>query len=169
MKKKIIIGVLIILFIVIGVIIAYKLIEKGVINKENFEFNVENISPTPVNTISNQNNNKSEVDEIMEDSTNINVSENNETAKTFISQLPQEFNMKELNGNEKYVYMDNSLPTNSINPKNIKSGDIMLYGNDCLVIFYKSFDTNYSYTKIGHIENLPDLENGSIIVKMENL
>ena len=113
----------------------------------------------------------------MEDVININVSinskkynatiENNETAKSFISQLPQEFNMQELNENEKYVYMDNSLPTNSINPKHIKSGDIMLYGSNCLVIFYKSFDTNYSYTKIGHIDNLPDLGIGNITVKFE--
>ena len=93
--------------------------------------------------------------------------EGNETVNEFLEMLPQEFTMKELNGNEKYVYMDNSLPTNSINQKHIKSGDIMLYGNDCLVIFYKSFDTNYSYTKIGHIDNLPDLENDSVIVKFE--
>ena len=113
----------------------------------------------------------------MEKVTNINVSindkkynatiENNETAQNLISRLPQEFNMKELNGNEKYVYMDDSLPTNSIKPKHIESGDIMLYGNDCLVIFYKSFDTNYSYTRIGHIDNLPDLGNGSIIMRMD--
>ena len=115
--------------------------------------------------------------DIMEKVTNINVSindkkynatiENNETAQNLISRLPQEFNMKELNENEKYVYMDYSLPTNSINPKHIESGDIMLYGNDCLVIFYKSFDTNYSYTRIGHIDNLPDLGNGSIIIRMD--
>ena len=93
--------------------------------------------------------------------------ENNKTAKKFISLLPQEFSMKELNGNEKYIYMDNSLPTNSINPKHIESGDIMLYGDDCLVIFYKSFDTNYGYTKIGHIDNLPDLGNDNVSVKFE--
>ena len=43
----------------------------------------------------------------------------------------------------------------------------MLYGNNCLVVFYKSFDTSYSYTKIGHIENLPDLEDKNIIIKFE--
>lgn len=122
-------------------------------------------------------NNKNEVEKTMEDVTNINVSinskkynaiiENNETAKAFISLLPQEFNMNELNGNEKYVYMEKSLPTNSANPKHIESGDIMLYGDDCLVIFYKSFDTNYSYTKIGHIDNLPDLGSDSVVAKFE--
>jgi hypothetical protein len=33
----------------------------------------------------------------------------------------------------------------------------MLFGDNCLVIFYVSFDTGYSYLKIGHIDNLPEL------------
>ena len=155
-SKKIIIGFLITIFIFVIVITIYKIIEK------------KDINSIPPDTYD------SKVDDIM---TNINVSinnkkynaiiENNETAKTFIDRLPQEFNMNELNGNEKYIYMDNSLPTNQVNPKHIESGDIMLYGNNCLVIFYKSFDTNYSYTKIGHIDNLSDLGNSNITVKFE--
>ena len=93
--------------------------------------------------------------------------ENNETAKSFVNYLPQELTMNELNGNEKYIYLDRSFPTNSSNPKHINVGDIMLYGDNCLVIFYKSFDTSYSYTKIGNINNLPNLGNGNIIVKFE--
>ena len=93
--------------------------------------------------------------------------EDNETVERFVNLLPQEFNMSELNGNEKYIYLDTTLPTNSSNPKHINSGDVMLYGNNCLVIFYKSFDTSYSYTKIGHIDNLPNLGNGNITAKFE--
>ena len=93
--------------------------------------------------------------------------ENNKTVEEFIDILPQTFNMSELNGNEKYVYMDNSLTTNSYNPKHIEKGDVMLFGDNCLVIFYKSFDTSYSYTKIGHIDNLDNLGNGSITAKFE--
>ena len=93
--------------------------------------------------------------------------EDNETVKSFVNLLPQELNMSELNGNEKYIYLDTALPTNSLNPKRINAGDVMLYGDNCLVIFYKSFDTSYSYTKIGHIDNLPDLGNGSITIKFE--
>ena len=89
----------------------------------------------------------------------------NETVKQFVNHLPEEFKMQELNGNEKYVYMGYTLPTNSTNPKHIEAGDIMLYGSDCLVIFYKSFETNYSYTKIGHIDNLNDLGISDITVK----
>ena len=93
--------------------------------------------------------------------------ENNNTVKTFLNTLPLELDMSELNGNEKYVYLDNTLPTNSYSPKHINAGDVMLFGNNCLVLFYKSFDTSYSYTKIGHIDNLPNLESGNIKVKIE--
>lgn len=93
--------------------------------------------------------------------------EDNETVNSFINTLPQEYEMKELNGNEKYIYLDTSLPTNPTNPKTINAGDIMLFGNNCLVLFYKSFDTQYSYTKIGHINNLPDLGNDNIKVRFE--
>ena len=93
--------------------------------------------------------------------------EDNETVRKIVSILPQELMMSELNGNEKYIYLDTTLPTNSSNPKRINVGDVMLYGDNCLVIFYKSFDTSYSYTIIGHIDNLPNLGNDSISVKFE--
>lgn len=93
--------------------------------------------------------------------------EDNETAKEFVNMLPLELNMNELNGNEKYVYLDRKLPVNPSNINKINVGDVMIYGNDCLVIFYKSFTSSYSYTKIGHIDNLPNLGNDSISVKFE--
>ena len=95
------------------------------------------------------------------------ILEDNETTRKLLENLPMNVEMNELNGNEKYVYMDVEYPTNSINPKHINKGDVMLYGNNCLVIFYKSFDTSYSYTRIGHIENLEDLGNDSIDVRIE--
>ena len=93
--------------------------------------------------------------------------EDNDTVKKLITLLPIELEMKELNGNEKYIYLDYDLPTNSISPKHINKGDVYLYGDNCLVIFYKDFDTTYTYTKIGHIDNLENLGNGSITAKFE--
>ena len=95
--------------------------------------------------------------------------EDNDTVRDFVKMLPQELNLEELNGNEKYIYLDKPLPTNSYNPNKITAGDIMLYDNDCLVIFYKSFNTSYSYTKIGHINNLPNLGSESIKIKFEKI
>ena len=82
----------------------------------------------------------------------------NKSTKQFIENFPVTYNMSELNGNEKYYYMQDSLPTDSKKPGIINKGDIMLYGSDCLVVFYKTFPTSYSYTKLGYIEDPNDLE-----------
>ena len=93
--------------------------------------------------------------------------EDNETVNEFIKLLPLEFNMNELNGNEKYIYLNTNLPSNSLNIEKINKGDIMLFGNNCIVIFYESFNTTYQYTKIGHIDNLPNLGKDNILVRFE--
>ena len=92
--------------------------------------------------------------------------EENSTTSALIKLLPLELSMNDLNGNEKYVYLNESLPTNTYSPKHIEAGDVMLFGDNCLVIFYESFDTSYSYSKIGHINNLPELDDGSITVNL---
>ena len=93
--------------------------------------------------------------------------EDNDTARKLVSMLPLELVLDELNGNEKYMYLANSFPTNPYKPKHINKGDIMLFDNSCIVIFYKSFDTPLTYSKIGHIDNLDDLEKDSVTVKFE--
>lgn len=82
----------------------------------------------------------------------------NKTANAFQNMLPLTLDMNELHGNEKYCYLNSSLPTNAQNVRTINEGDIMLYGNDCLVVFYESFSTSYSYTKIGHITDTTGLK-----------
>ncbi len=83
---------------------------------------------------------------------------NNATAQAFDALLPTTFNMTELNGNEKYKYLDTTLPTNASCPETIHTGDILLYSNNCVVVFYKTFSTSYNYTKIGRITNPSTLE-----------
>lgn len=76
----------------------------------------------------------------------------NEATEALKNMLPMTLNMDELNGNEKYYYLDDSLPTDRETIGTIQNGDIMLYGSDCLVLFFDTFNTSYSYTKIGRIE-----------------
>ncbi len=90
--------------------------------------------------------------------------EKNETVSKFLTLLPLSIQMQELNGNEKYVYLDTALPNNPEQVQTIQKGDVMLYQNNCLVLFYKTFPTSYSYTKIGHINNLPDLDSDIVEV-----
>lgn len=81
----------------------------------------------------------------------------NETAAAFAAMLPLHTEMSELNSNEKYVYLDSSLPANASNPGTIEAGDVMLYGDNCLVVFYESHDTSYAYTRIGKIADASGL------------
>lgn len=84
--------------------------------------------------------------------------ENSLTGLAFLHLLPMEIEMNELNGNEKYYYLDEDLPVDVYQPQRIETGDIMLFGSSCIVIFYESFNTNYSYTRIGKINNANNLD-----------
>ena len=76
-----------------------------------------------------------------------------ETGEAFAALLPLTITMNELNGNEKYHYLSTSLPTAAYQPGTIHAGDLMLYGNNCVVLFYETFNSSYSYTRLGAIDN----------------
>lgn len=84
--------------------------------------------------------------------------EDNETSRELLNRLPLTITMNELNGNEKYTYFEDSFVSHPVSVGRIEAGDIMLYGDDCLVIFYDTFDTNYRYTKIGTINDVSTLK-----------
>lgn len=75
------------------------------------------------------------------------------TARALLAQLPLSVTMQELNGNEKYYNLPESLPTDAQRPGSIQAGDLMLYGTDCLVLFYEDFSTSYSYTRLGALDD----------------
>ena len=83
--------------------------------------------------------------------------EENETAAAFAALLPLHVDMDELNGNELYHYLLSPLPSSPERIGHVEAGDIMLFGNNCVVIFYQSFDTPYSYTRIGRIDDTEKL------------
>lgn len=77
----------------------------------------------------------------------------NGTARAFAARLPMTLDMRELNGNEKYFYLDEPLPAAAQRVGQIRAGDLMLFGSDCVVLFYENFATSYTYTPIGRIDD----------------
>lgn len=95
----------------------------------------------------------------------------NAAVAVFRTMLPMTINMKEMNGNEKLYYLPGRLPTAASYPATIHAGDLMLWGSDCLVLFYKSFSTSYNYTRLGRVDDAAGLEtavgSGSVTVTFE--
>lgn len=160
MKKKILLGVLIVIIILVVTLIVINLKDDNSDTNQDRGINTsEEIDGSDLSMKINLTINGNDFTAMFYD---------NETTRELLNRLPIEISMSELNGNEKYYYFDESLPTNSYRPGNISTGDIMLYGSDCLVIFYEDFDTPYSYTRVGKIDNVDNLKaalsNGNVNV-----
>jgi len=85
------------------------------------------------------------------------VLSDNESTAAFSRKLPLTLDMSELNGNEKYFYLSDRLPADRQRIGSIERGDLMLYGSNCIVLFYESFSTSYSYTKLGYVTDATGL------------
>lgn len=95
----------------------------------------------------------------------------NPSAAAFRAMLPLSLDMSELNNNEKYYNLPSGLPSSASSVATIQSGNIMLFGSSTLVLFYKTFSTSYSYTRIAKVDNPSGLQAalgaGSVTVKFE--
>ena len=80
----------------------------------------------------------------------------NKTANELYSRLPLEIEMNELNGNEKFYNFSDGFTTSSKPAGHISKGDIKLYGDDCLVLFYDS--SGYTMEEL--------LGNGDVSIKI---
>lgn len=136
----------------------------------------KNDEPAP---IQNNGNNNNDTTNQTKNKMNITVGTNvftatlndNATVTAFKAMLPMTINMSELNSNEKFFYFSSTLPTNATPGGSIQAGDLMLYGKNCLVLFYERLNTSYCYTRLGKVDNVNGLKTtlgaGNIIVKLE--
>lgn len=99
------------------------------------------------------------------------VLEDNAAAKKFAEKLPLEISMTELNGNEKYYRFGERFPSNDSRFSTIHEGDLLLWSSNTVVLFYKTFSSGYSYTRLGKISNAAGLSaavgRGNITVRFE--
>ena len=84
--------------------------------------------------------------------------QDNEAARQFIKMLPLQLEMEDLHDNEKFYYFPDSFDTSDEELKEIHEGDLLIYDSKCLVLFYESFETNYSYTPLGKISDVTGLK-----------
>lgn len=92
-------------------------------------------------------------------------------AQEFFEMLPLNAAMTELNGNEKYYTLPQRLSADDRKIGTIETGDLMLYGGNCLVLFYDNFSTGYHYTPLGRISDPTGLKEavgrGNVSVSFE--
>ncbi|MDO4405546.1 MAG: cyclophilin-like fold protein [Atopobiaceae bacterium] len=91
-----------------------------------------------------------------------------------LERLPMSLHMEELHGNEKYSYTGEPFDGEEYLPTTIEAGDLMVYGGDCLVLFYETFDNDrWQYQRVGKIDDVSKLAEvcgkNSVYVDFEQL
>jgi len=84
--------------------------------------------------------------------------EENETTKALLKQLPLTMTMVDLNGSEKYHTLKQPLPVKIEPVDKVRLGDILLFQDRYLAVFYKTIDPVKRYSIVGKIDNPEELQ-----------
>ncbi|MDO4906118.1 MAG: cyclophilin-like fold protein [Lautropia sp.] len=97
--------------------------------------------------------------------------EDNPASQQLGGLLPLELFMQDHLNNEKFAALPQSLPNNDSKIGNIRTGDVLLWQGNTLVVFYDNHSSSYRYTRIGKIADADSLKStlgsGSVRVKFE--
>ena len=72
--------------------------------------------------------------------------------------LPLTLTMQDHLRNEKHAELPRRLSSDDQRPGRIEAGDVMLWQGQTIVVFYESFNSNSSYTRLGKIHNVQNLK-----------
>ncbi|AND78843.1 cyclophilin-like fold protein [Streptococcus pantholopis] len=98
------------------------------------------------------------------------VLNDSQAAEEFKELLPLTVEMEHVNGNEVYAPLGEQFTANNQQAGQIHAGDLKLWSGDGLVLFYKDFSSNYSYTDLGRMtdsKGLADALEQSSTVRFE--
>ena len=84
--------------------------------------------------------------------------ENNSAANKLKDKLSIKLKMSGDISNEKYYKFSDTFTTDTYSPGTIETGDILLYQNNYLVLFYETFQTSYTYTRLGKVTSTDGLK-----------
>jgi len=90
------------------------------------------------------------------------VIDSNKAAESFLTHLPLDIEMTDLNNNSKRGYTYFKLATEAKKLGKVEVGDLLISGDSYVIIATKTFKTSDKFTKIGHIENLGEIPKGPI-------
>ena len=93
------------------------------------------------------------------------VLEDNEAAKEFVSMFPLEYELEVENFRRMNVDLDKELPTDDLEYYFVNRGDVLLKEGKKLVILYDGYCEDGTYTKIGHINDFPRINDGKVTIK----
>ncbi len=162
-KKKIIIYV--IAFIICGIIayLLYNFLNNDTKTDKNIESKIEDYYSFPASS----DEQKLFEDKLLGVEINDNLYilelEDTEMAKDLLYMSPFKLNMEKDNNSLK-GYLNTSLSGNNSYVKKASIGDVMLYNNNCLVIYTKDIELDDNYILIGHIVDLDIITESNIEV-----
>ncbi|AXQ78472.1 hypothetical protein DDV21_004960 [Streptococcus chenjunshii] len=78
----------------------------------------------------------------------------NKTAAAFAGLLPLELDMQDVNGNEKFYLLTDSLPQDPRPCRQITAGSLLLYQTNELTFFYDETASSFKFSEIGSVNDI---------------
>ena len=92
------------------------------------------------------------------------ILEDNQSVNDLLGLGNVTISMTEKDGIELYGYLSNSISYNPTYTGILSKGDVLLSDSNCITILYQDIETDLNYVKLGHIDDLGNLDYWNIDV-----